>query len=166
MRVAKPGTACAVAGGSAKTKEMAKVESTYLIVLLPESRSWIQYDRFTGLRVGRPSKFLPVMRRGAGQNPHTSPVTNHSWKAPRLLNLRQISFSPTGDNRPMRSSRIGLRVFRGISNVKRSTIQLSRLTRSRHMRTIRRAGTISIRSLEESALCGMHILSTPSKHGP
>jgi hypothetical protein len=66
MRVAKPGIACAVAGGIAKTKETAKVESTYLIVLLPESRSWIQYARFAGMRVRRLSKFLPAMKGGAG----------------------------------------------------------------------------------------------------
>jgi hypothetical protein len=34
------------------------------------------------------------------------------------------------------------------------------------MRTIRRSGTISIRSFEQSGLCGMHILGTPLKHGP
>jgi hypothetical protein len=34
------------------------------------------------------------------------------------------------------------------------------------MRTIRRAGTISISPFEQSALCGMHILGTPLKHGP
>jgi hypothetical protein len=35
----------------------------------------------------------------------------------------------------------------------------------RHMRTIRHAGTMSIRSFEQSTLCGMHILGTPLKHG-
>jgi hypothetical protein len=43
---------------------------------------------------------------------------------------------------------------------------VDQVRRSRHLRTIRRAGTISIRSFGQSALCGMHILGTPLKHGP
>ena len=61
MRLAKPGTACAVAGGIAKTKEMAKVESTYLIVLLPESRNWIQYDQPVMVYPGVTIRYLLVL---------------------------------------------------------------------------------------------------------